>query len=149
MTTKKTEARWGDDKKAWAITHVAFEDLGSFGQILREAGFTVEYLDAATGDLDQVRPEDDDLLIVLGGPISVNEVDDYPFLKTELDFETGHSDVVSRAGGQADAGHVPRCPADRAGTGRRGHSRRAQGNRLGADSSERCRQPVRIATSRW
>ena len=86
MTTKKTEARWGDDKKAWAITHVAFEDLGSFGQILREAGFTVEYLDAATGDLDQVRPEDDDLLIVLGGPISVNEVDDYPFLKTELEL---------------------------------------------------------------
>jgi GMP synthase (glutamine-hydrolysing) len=86
MTTKKTEARWGDDRKARAITHVAFEDLGSFGQILREAGFTVEYLDAATDDLQKIRPEDDDLLIVLGGPISVNEVDEYPFLKTELEL---------------------------------------------------------------
>ena len=86
MTTKKTEDRWGDNKKAWAITHVAFEDLGSFGQILREAGFTVEYIDAATGDLDSIRPEDDDLLIVLGGPISVNEVDEYPFLETELEL---------------------------------------------------------------
>ncbi|MBT8130440.1 MAG: glutamine amidotransferase [Gammaproteobacteria bacterium] len=84
MTTKKTEDRWGDDRKAWAITHVAFEDLGSFGQILREAGFTVEYLDAATDDLDHIKPEDDDLLIVLGGPISVNQVDEYPFLETEL-----------------------------------------------------------------
>ena len=86
MTTKKTESGHGYGKKAWAITHVAFEDLGSFEQTLREADFEIEYLCAASDDLSVIKPETDDLLIVLGGPISVNEVDEYPFLKTELEL---------------------------------------------------------------
>ena len=85
MTTKKTD--FGQDaKKAWAITHVAFEDLGSFGQILRENGFEVEYLSAANDDLEDIRPDTDELVIILGGPISVNDVEEYPFLDTEMDL---------------------------------------------------------------
>jgi GMP synthase (glutamine-hydrolysing) len=86
MTTKNTDLRRGGGKIARAITHVAFEDLGSFGQILRENGFAVEYLDAASGDLDDVGAEADDLLIVLGGPISVNDGDEYPFLEIEVEL---------------------------------------------------------------
>jgi len=86
MTTKKTESRHDGGKKAWAITHVAFEDLGSFEQILREEGFEVEYLCAASDDLDDIRPETDELLIILGGPVSVNDLGEYPFLKTELEI---------------------------------------------------------------
>jgi GMP synthase (glutamine-hydrolysing) len=85
MTTKKTGSGNGG-KKAWAITHVAFEDLGSFEQTLKESGFEIEYLHAATDDLDMIRPETDDLLIILGGPISVNDEEEYPFLQTELDL---------------------------------------------------------------
>ncbi len=87
MTTKKTETGHGD-KKAWVITHVAFEDLGSFEQILREEGFEIEYLCAASDDLDEISPETDDLLVILGGPISVNDIDEYPFIQTELEMLT-------------------------------------------------------------
>ena len=85
MTTKNSEARQGG-RTARVITHVAFEDLGSFEQILREAGFEVDYLSAGSDDFDQIRPEADDLLVVLGGPISVNDAAEYPFLETELDI---------------------------------------------------------------
>ena len=85
MTTKKTGSGNGE-KKAWAITHVAFEDLGSFEHTLKEVGFEIEYLNAATDDLDVIRPETDDLLIILGGPISVNDEEEYPFLQTELEL---------------------------------------------------------------
>ncbi|MGB5279365.1 MAG: glutamine amidotransferase [Gammaproteobacteria bacterium] len=86
MTTKKTNSDRGGGKKAWAITHVAFEDLGSFEQTLRESDFEIEYLNAASDNLDIIKPETDDLLIVLGGPISVNDDDEYPFLQTELEI---------------------------------------------------------------
>jgi GMP synthase (glutamine-hydrolysing) len=86
MTTKSTDTGRDGGKIARVITHVAFEDLGSFGQILRESGFAVEYLNAAGGDLDEVKAEGDDLLVVLGGPISVNDGDEYPFLDTELEL---------------------------------------------------------------
>ncbi len=84
MTTKNTDSWQGGGRIARVITHVAFEDLGSFGQILRESGFELAYLNAASDDLDAVKPETDDLLVVLGGPISVNDVGEYPFLETEI-----------------------------------------------------------------
>lgn len=87
MTTKNTENGQGG-KKAWVITHVAFEDLGSFEQILREEGFEIEYLNAAVDDLDEIDPETDDMMIILGGPVSVNDVDEYPFIQTELEMLT-------------------------------------------------------------
>ena len=83
MTTKRTGSG-NASKKAWAITHVAFEDLGSFEQTLREADFEIEYVSAASDDLEKIGPETDDLVIILGGPISVNDEDKYPFLQTEL-----------------------------------------------------------------
>ena len=86
MTTKETGAGRDGNKKARVITHVAFEDLGSFEQILRENRVDIEYLRAGSDDLDVIRPETDDLLIILGGPISANDTDDYPFLQTELEL---------------------------------------------------------------
>lgn len=87
MTTKKTESGQGD-RQAWAITHVAFEDLGSFEQILKEEGFEIKYLNAACDDLSVINPETDDLLIILGGPVSVNDIDEYPFIQAELKMLT-------------------------------------------------------------
>jgi GMP synthase (glutamine-hydrolysing) len=84
MTTKNSGAGASAVNKARVITHVAFEDLGSFDNTLAEAGFAIEYVNATTDDLDQIEPESDDLLIVLGGPISVNEGAEYPFIETEL-----------------------------------------------------------------
>lgn len=87
MTTKKTENGQGD-RKAWVITHVAFEDLGSFEQILKEEGFGIEYVCAGIDDFDDINPQTDDLLIILGGPISVNDIDEYPFIQAELEMLT-------------------------------------------------------------
>ena len=73
-------------KKAIAIRHVGFEDLGSFVPPLRDAGYEIAYLDAGMDDIAHGAGSDPDLLIILGGPIGAYEKVDYPFLKTELDI---------------------------------------------------------------
>ncbi|GAB0056421.1 hypothetical protein SIID45300_00728 [Candidatus Magnetaquicoccaceae bacterium FCR-1] len=71
-------------KTLLAIRHVAFEDLGSLESLALERGFAIRYLEAGVDDLTGVAPLDDDLLVVLGGPISVYEADVYPFIDDEL-----------------------------------------------------------------
>ncbi|WP_434044203.1 MULTISPECIES: glutamine amidotransferase [Sorangium] len=69
-------------KTAVVIRHVHFEHLGALEPALREAGYGVRYLEAPTAAFElQSLP---DLLVVLGGPISVNDTEDYPFLASEL-----------------------------------------------------------------
>lgn len=69
-------------KNAVAIYHVAFEDAGTFGPVLDERGIGLTYLQAGRDDLSPAL--DADLVLILGGPIGVNEVDRYPFMKDEL-----------------------------------------------------------------
>ena len=69
-------------KNAVAIYHVAFEDAGTLGPVLDERGVGLTYLQAGRDDLSPTL--DADLVLILGGPISVYEVDRYPFLKDEL-----------------------------------------------------------------
>lgn len=72
-------------KKLIALTHVAFEDLGYFKEIFEDAGFTISYVEAPIEDLNRIEKVDDpDLLVVLGGPIGVNQEDRYPFLTNEI-----------------------------------------------------------------
>lgn len=71
-------------RRALAITHVAFEDLGSIEPELIDAGFDIEVIDACTADLRAIDPSEPDLLIVLGGPIGVYERETYPFIGPEL-----------------------------------------------------------------
>jgi len=69
-------------KTLLAVRHVHFEHLGALEPLLLEAGYTLRYVEAATANwagLDL--PE---LLVLLGGPISVNDDEDYPFLGPEL-----------------------------------------------------------------
>ncbi|MGC3963640.1 MAG: glutamine amidotransferase [Rhodocyclaceae bacterium] len=73
-------------KTALAITHVAFEDLGSLASVLEQSGFLIEYVDATTADLKTIDPRAPDLLIVLGGPIGVYEATLYPFLVDEIEL---------------------------------------------------------------
>lgn len=71
-------------KRALAIRHVAFEDLGLLAPLCAERGVEVRYLEAPTDDLDAVDPLAPDLLVVLGGPISAYEEASYPFVASEL-----------------------------------------------------------------
>jgi GMP synthase (glutamine-hydrolysing) len=69
-------------KIAVAIRHVMFEDVGSFAAPLATAGYGLRYLEAGVDDLAPAAEAD--LLIVLGGPIGVNDVRHYPCLADEI-----------------------------------------------------------------
>lgn len=70
-------------KTAVAIRHVHFEDLSSFEPILTAAGYRVHYYDLDVHQLWTLDPLLADLLIVLGGPVGVNDSAAYPFLAEE------------------------------------------------------------------
>jgi GMP synthase (glutamine-hydrolysing) len=73
-------------RTAVAIRHVEFEDLGILAPLLERHGFATSYLDApANGDTWR-SARDADLLVVLGGPMGVADIDAYPFLGAELDL---------------------------------------------------------------
>jgi GMP synthase (glutamine-hydrolysing) len=75
-------------KKALAIRHVHFEHLGALEPLLQQSGYTVSYVEAPTASWAAVTPPD--LLVLLGGPISVNDEADYPFLSAELALVKRH-----------------------------------------------------------
>lgn len=75
MTTLDTRPR-----TALAFRHVHFEDLGIIEPLLIERGYRVEYTDLGIEAIDIEQVDEADLLIVLGGPIGVNDTDEYPFL---------------------------------------------------------------------
>jgi GMP synthase (glutamine-hydrolysing) len=64
--------------------HVPFERLGTIEVFLRQAGFRVPYVNFARRP--EARPSLDACagLVVLGGPMNVDETDRYPHLKTEV-----------------------------------------------------------------
>jgi GMP synthase (glutamine-hydrolysing) len=78
-------------KKVNVIRHLAFEDLASFTSVLQAHGYQINYFEAADYAL---RPEDllkrgsltKDLLIILGGPISVNDAAMFPFIEAEIEL---------------------------------------------------------------
>lgn len=65
------------------IRHLAFEDLGLLEPILKSRGFQMRVLEAGVDALGDLNPCDDDLWIVLGGPIGAYEEADYPFITDE------------------------------------------------------------------
>lgn len=71
-------------KSLLAIRHVHFEDLGALEPIFVAAGYTVRYLEAPRARFDEA--EEPDLVVLLGGPLSVNDEQDYPFLVPELAY---------------------------------------------------------------
>jgi GMP synthase (glutamine-hydrolysing) len=73
-------------RRAIAITHVAFENLGTLETALACADYEIEIVDACTFDLRKVGLSPSDLLVILGGPIGVYETETYHFLNTELDL---------------------------------------------------------------
>lgn len=73
-------------KTLLALRHVQHEDLGSYALLLSQAGYAIRYVDAATADFGLLARESFDLLVVLGGPIGVNDSADFPFIAPELRF---------------------------------------------------------------
>ncbi|MCK9896255.1 glutamine amidotransferase [Frankia sp. AgB32] len=71
-------------RTAVAVRHVPFEDLGILGPLLADRGYRVRYVDAGVDVVPDAAFAEDDLLVVLGGPIGVGDVDRYPFLAGEI-----------------------------------------------------------------
>lgn len=71
-------------RKAIAVRHVHFEDLGNLAGPLRSAGFDIEYRDVGNEGYLSFDPSEPDLLVVLGGPIGVYEDEAYPFVGQEI-----------------------------------------------------------------
>jgi GMP synthase (glutamine-hydrolysing) len=83
---KQFEARGParERNKAAVFQHVACEDLGSLEQVLIDHGFRIDTFQLGVDDLARAYADDPELLIVLGGPISVNDGERFPFLAQEL-----------------------------------------------------------------
>lgn len=73
-------------KTAIALRHVHFEDLGTFDAVLTAAGYGVRYCDIGVHELRTLDALEPDLLLVLGGPVGVNDAQSYPFLRQELEL---------------------------------------------------------------
>ncbi|MBL4712282.1 MAG: gamma-glutamyl-gamma-aminobutyrate hydrolase family protein, partial [Gammaproteobacteria bacterium] len=79
----------GKNKVVNVIRHLAFENLASFATVLEAKGVDVNYIEAADSvlkpeELMQMDALSDDLLVILGGPISVNDDALFPFIETEI-----------------------------------------------------------------
>ena len=74
-------------KIAYVIRHIAFESLGNLESILLAQHFDIKIIEAFYGNFDILQHSKiNDILIILGGPIGVYEIDEYPFLKKEIDI---------------------------------------------------------------
>ena len=73
------------------IRHLAFEDLASFTSVLQAQNIEINYLEAADfalapENMVKIDALSDDLLIILGGPISVNDGAMFPFVEAEINL---------------------------------------------------------------
>ncbi|MCK4834792.1 MAG: gamma-glutamyl-gamma-aminobutyrate hydrolase family protein, partial [Gammaproteobacteria bacterium] len=73
------------------IRHLAFEDLAGFTSLLQAKDIEVNYIEAADyalkpDDMSQIDALSDDLLIILGGPVSVNDKAMFPFIEAEINL---------------------------------------------------------------
>lgn len=71
-------------RQALVLSHIAFEDLGSFETTLRTRGFEIESLLAAAAADLLPKAQSCDLLVIMGGPMGVYEQDQHPFLANEI-----------------------------------------------------------------
>ena len=76
----------GKNKTVNVIRHLAFEDLASFTSVLQAHDYQINYIEAGYDDLSQLDAFSDELLIILGGPISVNDKAMFPFLEVEINL---------------------------------------------------------------
>jgi GMP synthase (glutamine-hydrolysing) len=71
-------------KKLLVCQHVAHELLGTLNPLLKRAGFRIRYVNFARHPDAQPTLDGYDGLVILGGPMSVNDAHRLPHLSTEL-----------------------------------------------------------------
>ncbi len=73
-------------KKVIVFQHVAHEILGTLDPHLRDAGYRIRYVNFGRDPAARPRLDGYDGMVVLGGPMNVGEVDEYPHLVTEIEL---------------------------------------------------------------
>lgn len=73
-------------KGALILTHVQAEGSCMLGRTLNERGLNVKTLNVPRIDMREIDPLRPDLLVVMGGPIGVYQVADYPFIAHEIEI---------------------------------------------------------------
>jgi GMP synthase (glutamine-hydrolysing) len=71
-------------KKLLVLQHVAHELLGTLNPLLKRAGFRIRYVNFARHPDAQPSLDGYDGLVILGGPMSVNDSNRLPHLTTEM-----------------------------------------------------------------
>jgi GMP synthase (glutamine-hydrolysing) len=92
-------------RRADVIRHTGVDDLGSFRPVLERRGYMIRTLEPFHDDLSGFDAGEPDLVVVLGGAISVNDHGDYPFIPAELCYverrlKSGRPIVGACLGGQ-------------------------------------------------
>ncbi|MGI9289853.1 MAG: type 1 glutamine amidotransferase [Gammaproteobacteria bacterium] len=71
-------------KRLLVFQHVPHEILGTFNPLLKQAGFRIRYINFGRTPDEQPNVEKYDGLIILGGPMCVDQTDSHPHLLTEI-----------------------------------------------------------------
>jgi GMP synthase (glutamine-hydrolysing) len=71
-------------RKLLVFQHVPYEPLGTLDEQFRDAGFRIRYVNFARGSGGAIDVQRYHGLVVLGGPMGVNDADRYPHLRDEM-----------------------------------------------------------------
>jgi len=71
-------------KRCFALRHVPFESLGLLEPLLRARAYLIQFVDVPITNLKDIPLAEADLIVALGGPISVYEEPSFPWLTQEL-----------------------------------------------------------------
>ena len=110
--------------KLLVFQHVASEPLGDLDPLLRESGRRIRYVNFGREPDAQPDIRRYDGLVVLGGPMNVDQVERFPHLGPKSSHPRGGE------GAEARARHLPRWPAAGGGDGRPGAAECGSRNRL-------------------
>lgn len=72
--------------KILVFQHVPYEPLGTLDPLLRESGFRIRYVNFSRKPDAWPALDKYEALIVLGGPMSADQIDSYPNLTTEIEI---------------------------------------------------------------
>ena len=73
-------------RRILVLQHVAHEILGTLNPLLKQAGFRMRYVNFGRDPGAEPRLEGYEGLIVLGGPMNVDQTDRHPHLRTEVEL---------------------------------------------------------------
>lgn len=68
------------------LKHIAIEGPGTLGKFFAAQGIESRIIELYNGDLLPEKMNDDDMVVILGGPMNVYEEEKHPFLKAENIF---------------------------------------------------------------